>query len=154
MYTCTCTTTRVSSDHTSYTFFYYCFCVLFETKLFFCFVCGVSVFFFFVASSLAVFQLASVFNQDVSKWNTSAVTSMCASKCNLSPSLWPRLLLLCFLNFEYTPIRVSSDHNSHTFYYFCFVFGRSLVLLLHPFLQCFMKHVRSIRTCRNGIQVR
>ena len=44
-------------------------------------------FLFFVAPSLAVFYLASAFNQNVSKWNTSAVTSMEYSKCTLSPSL-------------------------------------------------------------------
>ena len=36
---------------------------------------------FFVAPSLAVFYQASAFNQDVSKWNTGAVTSMSGSKC-------------------------------------------------------------------------
>ena len=55
-------------------------------------------FLFFVAPSLAVFSQASVFNQDVSKWNTGAVANMFASKCTLSPSLWPRLPLLCVLN--------------------------------------------------------
>ena len=39
---------------------------------------------FFVAPSLAVFSGASVFNQDVSKWNTGAVTTMQDSKCTLS----------------------------------------------------------------------
>ena len=54
-------------------------------------VCVVGVvFLFFVAPfSLAVFYAASVFNQDVSKWNTGAVTNMLASKCTctFSPSL-------------------------------------------------------------------
>jgi surface protein len=36
---------------------------------------------------LAVFARASVFNQDVSKWNTGAVTNMGYSKCTLSLSL-------------------------------------------------------------------
>jgi surface protein len=45
-----------------------------------------------------VFYGASAFNQDVSKWNTGAVTNMYMSKCTLSPSLWPRLPLLCILN--------------------------------------------------------
>ena len=41
------------------------------------------VFLFFVApfSLLAVFLGASVFNQDVSNWNTGAVTTMYGSKC-------------------------------------------------------------------------
>ena len=43
---------------------------------------------------LAVFRDASVFNQDVSTWNTGAVTTMEASKCTLFPSLWPRRLPL------------------------------------------------------------
>jgi surface protein len=51
---------------------------------------------FFVApfSLLAVFQYASAFNQDVSTWNTGAVTTMVSSKCTLSPSLLPRRLPL------------------------------------------------------------
>jgi surface protein len=43
-----------------------------------------------------VFYNAQAFNQDVSKWNTGAVTRMDQSKCTFSPSLWPRLPLLCF----------------------------------------------------------
>ena len=40
---------------------------------------------FFVALSLLpVFETASAFNQDVSKWNTGAVTNMYESKCTLS----------------------------------------------------------------------
>ena len=38
-------------------------------------------------SLLAVFLFASAFNQDVSKWNTGAVTTMAYSKCTLSSSL-------------------------------------------------------------------
>ena len=79
----------------------------------------------------------------IGAWDVSAVTSMSYSKCNrvisqslslsvlcslyslFSVALWPRLftpsrlLLLCV---EYTTTRVSSDNNSHTFCYFCFVF--------------------------------
>jgi surface protein len=55
-------------------------------------------FLLFVAPSLAVFYAASAFNQDVSKWSTGAVTTMSHSKCTLSPSPWPRLPLLYFLN--------------------------------------------------------
>ena len=69
---------------------------------FFCFVCGLKrdlavvvcvvglVFLFFVAPFfliLAVFRDASTFNQDVSNWNTGAVTTMEYSKCILSLSL-------------------------------------------------------------------
>ena len=34
----------------------------------------------------------------IGDWDVSAVTTMEKSKCTLSPSLWPRLLLLCLLN--------------------------------------------------------
>ena len=49
----------------------------------------VLVFLFFVApfSLLAVFYQASAFNQNVSTWNTGAVTSMASSKCTRSLSL-------------------------------------------------------------------
>ena len=90
------TTTRVSSDHNSHTFCSFCFCV-YETVPFLLFVVGWS-FLFVVAHSLAVFAYAKKFNQDVSKWNTGAVTNMDNSKCTLSPSLWPRLPLLWILN--------------------------------------------------------
>ena len=46
----------------------------------------------------AVFGFAHVFNSDVSKWYMDAVTNMDGSKCTLSPSLWPRLPMLCLLN--------------------------------------------------------
>ena len=46
-----------------------------------------------------MFDGASAFNRDVSKWNTGAVTTMAYSISVLfSPSLWPRLPLLCLLN--------------------------------------------------------
>ena len=47
------------------------------------------VFLFFVAPFflLAVFQFAEAFDQDVSKWNTGAVTTMERSKCTRSFSL-------------------------------------------------------------------
>jgi surface protein len=44
------------------------------------------VFPFVVAPSFAVFNTASAFDQDVSKWNTAAVTRMDNSKCTASPS--------------------------------------------------------------------
>ena len=48
--------------------------------------CGGLVFLFFVApfSLLAVFGYASAFNQDVSNWNTGAVTTMEGSKSVVS----------------------------------------------------------------------
>ena len=65
--------------------------------------------------------------------------------------------------FEYTTTRVSPDHNSHTFCHFVLclwngtffvVVGWSFFSVLHPLLQCLIKHLRSIRTCPNGIRVR
>ena len=64
------------------------------------------------------------------------------------------------VHFEYTTTRVSSDHNSHTFCYFCFVFLKRYLFcclwwvglffsLLHPLLQCFLKHLRSIQDVSN-----
>ena len=113
------TTTRISSDHNSHTF---CYLFCFTTVPFLWFVVGWS-FFLFVAPSLAVFRGArgrpTVFNQDVSKWNTGAVTNMGYSKCTLSPSLWPRLPLMCFLN---TTTRVSSEQFSHPHTYCFFLY--------------------------------
>ena len=52
-------------------------------------VVGLVVLFFVAPFSLliAVFRAAVEFNQDVSKWNTGAVTNMQGSKCVLSLSL-------------------------------------------------------------------
>ena len=76
------------------------FCFVFLKRCLFC-CCGWWVglsFFCCTLLSFAVFYLAKVFNQDVSKWNTGAVTNMEYSKCTLflSLMLWPRLPLLCF----------------------------------------------------------
>ena len=165
------TTTRISSDHTSHTFCSLCVCV-FETVFFSCCLWWVGLSFFFVAPSLcAVFMLASVFNQDVSKWKTGAVTNMGSSKCTLSPSLSSLSSLSvattsAVMYFEHTTTRVSSDHTSHTCCYCCFVFlkrhsfllfvvGWSSFSLLHPLLlQCFNPQLCSIRTCPNGIRGR
>ena len=98
----TCTTTRDSSDHNSHilTRLVTCTCIfVFFVFLFLLNVVGWS-FLFFVAPSLLVFNSASAFNQDVSKWNTGAVTIMTYSKCTLllPLPLWPRLPSLCILN--------------------------------------------------------
>jgi surface protein len=56
---------------------------------------GLSLFFVAPFSLLAVFSQASAFKQDVSTWNTGAVTNMRYSKCTLSlPLCWPRRLPL------------------------------------------------------------
>jgi surface protein len=90
-------------------------------------------FFFFNTISLAVFNGAKKFNQDVSKWTTGAVKTMSQSKCTLSPSLSPRLPLLCtctrILNVH---VRQNSSfisdnvYNSHMFCYFVFVCLKTL----------------------------
>ena len=100
-------------DHNSHTFCFFC---VFKTVLFFV-VCGGS-FLFFVAPFLAVFYVAKKFNQNVSKWNTGAVTNMNSSKCTLSLSVVTPSVVVYF---EYTTTRVLSDHTSHTFCFFlCF----------------------------------
>ena len=81
-----CTTIWVSSDHNSHTFCYSCLCPFDTVPFLLLFVVGL-VFLFFVAPSFAVFYDVKKFNQDVSKWNTGAVTDMYGSKCTLSPSL-------------------------------------------------------------------
>ena len=87
------------------------------------------VFLFFVApfSLLAVFMSASVFNQDVSKWNTGAVTDMNGSKCTLSPSLWPRHPLLCILNIDDSSF--IGSQFSHVLFFLCCVFDTVPFLL-------------------------
>jgi surface protein len=118
-------------------------------------------------SLLAVFYEASAFNQDVSKWNTGAVTSMVFSKCTLSLSVATPSVVVYF---EYTTTRVSSDHTSHTFCSFCicvyetgpfvvFVwwvwsFFSFCCILLSLLLQCLLGHLRSIQTCPTGIRGR
>jgi len=59
------------------------FCFVLRHGTFFCCLWWL-VFLFFVASSLAVFSNAKRFNQDLSKWDTSEVTTMWGSKCILS----------------------------------------------------------------------
>ena len=137
------TTTRVSSDHTSHAFYYFCFCI-FEIGTFFV-VCdgGLLVFLFLCGTlSLAVFSRASAFNQDVSKWKTGAVTYMNYSKCILSLPLCGHASRrrCCVFEHTCTTTRVSSDYNFHTFcYVLCFgmvllwfVVGWSFSSLLHP----------------------
>ena len=92
--------------------FVFVFCKRYSFLLF---VVGWS-FLFFVAPSLAVFYHASAFNQDVSKWNTGAVTTMAYSKCSLlslsvaTPSV--------VVYFEYTTTRVSSvSQFSHVLFF-------------------------------------
>ena len=142
----TCTTTRVSSYHNSHTFCYFCR----WNGTLFC--CDGLVFLSFVASfSLAVFYKAFVFNQSVSNWNTDAVTIMEESKCTLSINICGHVVY-----FLKTTTRDSSDHNSHVLLFCCLLFflKRYLFVVCHPLLQCFNSHLRSIRTCPNGIRVR
>jgi surface protein len=112
-------------------------------------VCAVGLdFLFFVTpfSLLAVFQDASAFNQDLSNWNTGAVTDMYGSKCTLSLPLCGRGVFRCGV--------LLNGHKSHTLLFVWW--GWSFFSLLHRslFLQCFIPHLRSIRTCPNGIRGR
>ena len=116
-----------------------------------------------------MFYDALAFNQNVSTWNTGAVTTMEYSKCTLSPSLWPRRhSLWCVVEY----IRHLEVRRVPSLTRIVLVFGcglkRDLVVvvcvvglvflfsLLHPslFLQCFVGHLRSIRTYPTGIQGR
>ena len=91
------------------------FCRLwFETGPFVVVVCGgFGLSFFFVApfSLLAVFHTASAFNQDVSTWNTAAVTTMEGSKCTLSLSLSVAWDVVEYIR----QLEVHRHHKSHTF---------------------------------------
>ena len=73
------TTTRVLFVHNSHTFCYVV-CGGLAVAVGLSFLCG--------TLSFAVFYQASMFNQDVSKWNTGVVTNMNSSKCSLSLSLY------------------------------------------------------------------
>jgi len=81
---------------------------------------------FFVALSfVAVFYRASAFNSDVSKWNTSAVTTMESSKSTLTlPVAMPSVVV--FFN---TTARVSSDYIL-TRFVILFVFVEKWVLFV------------------------
>ena len=76
------------------------------------------------------------------------------SKCTLSPSLWPRLPLLCLLNIrqlEFHRITILTRFVLFVFvflkrYLFCCLWWVGLSFsLLHPLLQCFVSHLRSIQ---------
>jgi surface protein len=92
----------VLADRNLHTF---CFLVLF-LNWYFCVAVGCLSLSFFCCTlslslSLAVFAYAGAFNQDVSKWDTGAVTHMNGSKCTLSPlslSVATPFPSLCFLN--------------------------------------------------------
>ena len=68
------------------------------------------------------------------------------SKCNLSPLWCLHACVLCVLRWQLEfPIV-----NSHIFRS-CFLVLSLLIALLRPLLQCFLMHLRSIRTCPTGI---
>jgi surface protein len=95
------------------------FALWFETGSFVVVVCVVGVvFLFFVApfSLLAVFAGASAFNQDLSNWNTGAVTKMTNSKCA------PFFPLLCLLMLQQLEV--------HLTFFFCIETVPLLLLLL------------------------
>ena len=109
----------------------------------------------------SLFSGKTSFDNDLSKWNTSAVTTMAYSKCTRSLSLSVATApfpLWCVV--EWTT-RGSSGHKSHTFLFFVCVCVHvwwvwSFFSLMHPslFLQCFNPHLCSIRTCPPGIRGR
>jgi surface protein len=123
----------VESQVSHVLFFLFCGCGLKRDLVVVVCVVGL-VFFFFVApfSLLAVFGQAAAFNQDVSKLNTSAVTSMQYSKCTLSPSLSGPGAFRCgvLLNMYGNSSFVGS-HVSHVLF-FLFVCGlkRDLIVVV------------------------
>jgi surface protein len=103
-------------------------------------------FFFFVApfSLLAVFRGASVFNQDVSTWNTGTVITMTKSKCTLPLSLFWCLSI-------YTTTRVGSQFSHVLFFLFVCGLKRDLfccsccvVGLIFLFLCCTLHSLCSV----------
>ena len=73
-----------------------------------------------ITSMERLFAHKTSFNDDLSKWNTSAVTTMYLSKCTLSPSLlWPRRLPLWVLRI-YSRF-VGSQFSHVLFFLFSFV---------------------------------
>ena len=90
-----------------------------------------------------MFYQAVVFNQDVSKWNTGAVTNMQSSTCNLSPLCVKSHVFRCCVFLR----RQLAFHltNSQTFFIcFCFatvlvvvVVGCSFFLFVAPFFAVF-----------------
>jgi len=106
-------------------------------------------FLFFVAPSLAVFSYASAFNQDMSNWKTGAVTTMDGSKCTLSPSLWPRLPLLCILNIRPLEFHRITLLTRFVIFVLCFVKRYLFVVcggLVFLFLCCTLSCSVSIRS--------
>jgi surface protein len=106
----------------------------------------------------SLFSGKTSFDNDLSKWNTSAVTRMASSKCSrfLSPSLWPRRLFRCgvLLNGQLEVRRVTSLTRFCSLCVCVHVWWVwSFFSLMHPslFLQCFDPHLCSIRTCPPGI---
>jgi surface protein len=99
--------------------FVFCCCCVFESVSFWLFLVGwsSSPFSLFCTLFFVVFNTASAFNSDVSKWNTGVVTNMQSSKC-LSSSLWPRLPLFNFWMYNNNSSFIGS-HFSHTFCFFC-----------------------------------
>ena len=113
------TTTRVLSDHTITLLTRIVILIIWFLKRysFLLFVVGWSSL-FFGAPSLAVFYAASVFNQDVSKWNTGAVTTMAYSKCTLlfrfvATRLHAFSLVVYFVN-TYTTTKLESHQHRIT----------------------------------------
>ena len=105
-----------------------------------------------------MFNRASVFNRDVSKWNTCAVTTMDGSKCNLS--LYGHAFRVVFFLEFHLIIILSRALFFFVFLFFgmiLFVIGVWIVLsffVVSSLAQCLLWHLCSIRACQNGIRVR
>jgi surface protein len=79
---------------------------------------------------LAVFSFASVFNQDVSEWNTGVVTDMAYSKCTRSPPLCGHGAFRCGVLLSiYDNSRFVGSQVSHILFFFSFVVGNGTFLL-------------------------
>ena len=77
-----------------------------------------------------MFYKSEKFNQDVSKWNTGAVTTMKWSKCTLSPFLWPGLSLLCFLNVQQLEFRRTTLLTRFVIFNFVFLKWSSFLMFV------------------------
>ena len=125
--------TQVLSDHK---ILMYCFFVVFGMVLFVVVVVVVAV-------ACAVFMYSYAFNQDVSKWNTGAVTTMNGSKCTLPLCVCTMPSVFCVFNMK---TQVLSDHKI-LMYCFFVVFG----MVLFGCCCCCCCCVRSVSR-RMGVQ--
>ena len=155
------TTARGSSGHKSHTFCSSLFVVCgLKRTLLLLFVCGGCGLSFFVTPSLAVFCVASAFNQNVSTWNTGAVTSMERSKCALSHFLSvataPSVVVCCWIYIRQLEFYLITKF-SHVLL-FCFVYWNGPFYCLWwvglSFFYCTSSCSVSYRICVQSERVR